>query len=70
MKYDIFKHGPGTKVYHVPTGRVGIVKEIHETAYEWIEPFVDFGDDKLEKVSDYSNLKVMQNDTTDHNPQG
>lgn len=58
MIYDIRKHGIGTMVYDFKNDRYGIVKDIRETTYEYIEPFVDFGDGKLERVCE-SNLLVV-----------
>lgn len=40
MKYDIFKHGIGTRVRNFKTNKTGFVKDIKETFYEWIEPYV------------------------------
>ena len=61
-QYNIFKNGTGTLVYEISTGRRGIVREIRETSFEWIEPFVDFGDGKLEKANTY-NLLVVPDET-------
>jgi hypothetical protein len=51
--YDIFKHNkPNQRVVDPKTGRHGVVKEIRETAYEWIEPFVLWdGETELKKHS-------------------
>lgn len=58
MKYDIFRHGIGTKILNIKTGESGIVSEIRETGHEWIEPFVDYGDGILIKENT-SNMEVI-----------
>lgn len=59
MKYDIFKHGIGTLVYDFKNDRYGTVKEIRETTYEYIEPFIDFGDGKLTRMEPFNLLVVI-----------
>lgn len=44
--YDVFKHGIGTRVVELSTGRRGTVKDIRETAPEWIEPFIQWDDEQ------------------------
>lgn len=46
MKYDIFKHGKGVRVRNFKTNRVGLVQDIRETFYEYIEPFVLYDGEK------------------------
>ena len=59
--YDIFKDGAGTRVLNIRTGQRGVVTEVRETAYEYIEPFVKYdGSDKVELESTL-NL-VVEND--------
>lgn len=59
--YDIFKDGAGTRVLNTRTGKRGVVVEIRETAWEYIEPFVKYdGSDKVESASTL-NL-VVEND--------
>jgi hypothetical protein len=50
MKYDIFVHGVGVTVHNKRTNQIGVVKLIKETAPEWIEPFVDYGDGELTRA--------------------
>lgn len=59
MKYDIHKHGVGIIVYDFKNDRYGTVKEIRETSYEYIEPFIDFGSGKLERAEPYNLLVVL-----------
>ena len=59
--YNIFKDGVGQRVLNTRTGKRGIVVEIRETAWEYIEPFVKYdGSDKVELESTL-NL-VVEND--------
>lgn len=45
-KYDMFKHGAPCKIWNNHTKKYGRVTKIVETAPEWIEPVVDYGDGK------------------------
>ena len=47
IKYDLFKHGEGVKVWNNQTKKTGTVVRIREFAADCIEPLVDYGDGKL-----------------------
>lgn len=56
--YDMHKHGSGVQVYDVSAGIFGTVKQIKETAPDWIEPFVLFeGEKKARKCE--ANFLIM-----------
>lgn len=60
MKYDIFKHGIGTKILNIKTGQVGIVEDIRETFHEYIEPFVRYeGNKELVRENKY-DMEVIK----------
>lgn len=62
IRFDAHKHGIGTRVYDLHTDRYGIVVDIRETTYEWLDMFVDFGSGS-EKVN-YWDILVVKNDKT------
>lgn len=52
INYDIFKHKTGIRVVDINTNKRGLVIDIVESAYEWIEPLVKWdGSDKPEKTT-------------------
>lgn len=59
MKYDMWKHGIDVRVYDSKRNLYGTVKDIRETAYEWIEPFVLFDGEDQVMITNPDDLEVI-----------
>ena len=59
--YNIFTDRVGVRILNTRTGKRGVVVEIKETAFEYIEPFVLYDDSSEVKSETTLNL-VVEND--------
>lgn len=61
MKYDIREHGIGVRVWNYKTNKHGVVKDIRETFYEWIDPFVLYDGEAEIIRADADDLEIKIN---------